>query len=452
VPARVILLLGGVAFLLYAYPGLLTLDSVDQLTEARAHFYTDAHPPAMAVLWGVLDRIIAGPFLMLLVQGATFLVGAYLVLKRALPPRAAAIAAGLVLLFPPVLNGMAFIWKDSLMAGLVLLGAGLVMSPCRRARLGALACFAVATAVKYNAFVATMPLVVLVFEWTPGARWIKRYAISSAAWLGITIVAMFGNGLLVDQPMHFWHSSLAVTDICGVIANEEEMSDDELRAALANTGLLVERDIQAHARRIYASRDFMTLVVGEQRMWDLPITGRVPAPEPQRDAIGTAWWNLVTGHPAAYLMTRLDSFLDVLGVTYKTYSAVPPRIMKHPGFLTQIGLPAKTTAFQQRWTGIHKWLWRKTPLFTQWVYIVLALVLVPLAWRRRYVLALLASGLLVEASLFFLSPSPDFRYSHWTIVCTLLAIVMLTWQRAAGPRRAAEAPDTADTPVASPRA
>jgi hypothetical protein len=451
VPPRAILLLGGVAFLVYAYPGLLTLDSVDQLSEARAHFYTDAHPPAMAVLWGLLDAILPGTFLMLLVQGGTFLAGAYFVLKRVLPERAAAIAASLVLLFPPVLTGMAFIWKDSLMAGLLVLGAGLVMSPCRRARLGSLACFAVATAVKHNAFVATMPLVVLVFEWNPGAHWLRRYAISSAAWFGITVAAMGANSVLVDQPMHFWHSSLAVTDICGVIANERDMSDDELRAALANTGLLVDKDIQARARRIYESRDFMTLVVGDQRMWDLPITGRIPAPEAQRDAIGTAWWNLVTGHPGAYLMARLDSFLDVLGVTYKSYSAVPPRIMKYPGFLTQIGLPAKTTAFQERWTRLHKWLWRKTPLFTPWVYVVIALLLVPFAWRQRHVLALLASGLLAEASLFPLSPSPDVRYSHWTIVCAVLAVVMLTWRRATAARTAA-APGTAGTPAASPRA
>jgi hypothetical protein len=71
----------------------------------------------MAVLWGVLDRIIAGPFLMLLLQATLFLAGSYLVLRRALPPRTAALAASLLLLFPPVLTPMAYIWKDSLMAG-----------------------------------------------------------------------------------------------------------------------------------------------------------------------------------------------------------------------------------------------------------------------------------------------------------------------------------------------
>jgi len=85
VPPSAILLVGGLVFLAYAYPGLMTLDSVDQLTEARAGFYTDAHPPAMAVLWGVLDRIISGGFPILPVQGGTVPAGRVHLPKRPHP-------------------------------------------------------------------------------------------------------------------------------------------------------------------------------------------------------------------------------------------------------------------------------------------------------------------------------------------------------------------------------
>ncbi len=427
---RVVLILGGLAFLAFAYPGLLTLDSVDQLTEARAGFYTDAHPPAMAALWRIADAIIAGPFLMLVLQGTTFLAGAYLVLKRALSPLAAAIAASLLLLYPPIANPMAFIWKDSLMAGLTLLGAGLVMSPCRRARVASLPVFALATAVKYNAFAATFPLIVLLFEYAPGARPLKRYAISAAAWLGITVAAMGANSILVDQPMHYWHSTVAVADIVGVIAYDD-FTDEELKRDLAGTGLLIDRDIAEHARTVYATREVLKLIVGEQRMWDLPASGTAPAPEAQRDAIAAAWRRFVFGHPGAYLRHRFDRFLDVTGVTYKSSAAVPRRVMRHSGFLTNLGLSTETAHYQKVWSKAYRWVWEHTPLYRQWIYIVLAVVLLGFCRRHRDIAALLASGILAEASLFFLAPSPDYRYSHWTIVATCFAIVMLVARRAA---------------------
>ena len=446
IPPRIILLIGGALFLLYAYPGLMTLDSVDQLTEARAGTYTDWHPPAMAALWRLLDAIIAGPFLMLIVQGTAFLAGSYLVLARAMSPRKAAVAASLLMLFPPVLTSMAFIWKDSLMAGMMMLGAGLLFSRHRAARPAALACFALATAVKYNAFAATFPLIVLLFEWKPQQRWLVRYAIAAAAWLAVTLAAFGANTLLVDRPMYGWSSTFALQDIVGVITYEGPTTDDQLRGDLASTGLLVDHDIQQHARDIYETRDLLTITLGDKKMWDMPTTGTVPAPEAQRDAVGAAWWRMVSGHPAAYLRHRLAMFLDVTGVTYKSQGAVAPRIMKYPGFLTNLGLPATTHGYQTAWWRFNRWWWRKTPLFRQWLYLLLALVLLPLCRRHRDIAAVLASGLLVEASLFFLSPSPDYRYSHWTIVATCLATIMLVSRR-----RAAAAPRTADTPAASPR-
>jgi hypothetical protein len=379
----------------------------------------------MAALWHVLDAIIAGPFLMLLLQVVTFLAGTYLVLKRALSPRKAALAATLVLLFPPVACTMAFIWKDSLMAGMLALGAGLVTSRCRRARMASLVCFAVASAVKYNAFAATLPLIVLLFEWTPGKRWLVRYALATATWLGVTVGAMGVNAVLVDQPMHFWYSTLAVYDIAGVINYEGPLGDEQLRGELAGTGLRVEHKIQEHARALYATRSLLRLVNGKQRIWNLPTSGRIPAPEAQRDAVGKAWWRMVSEHPAAYLHHRAAFFLSVMGVTYGSFGAVPPRLVSYAGMVEGLGIPQTTFAYQEQWSALYRWLSLETPLFRQWLYIVVAILVLPLCRRHRDIAALLASGLVVEASLFFIAPSADYRYSHWTITSTCIAIVML---------------------------
>jgi hypothetical protein len=241
--------------------------------------------------------------------------------------------------------------------------------------------------------------------------------------------------------MYFWHSTLAVHDIVGVIAHEDELPDDVLRHELDGTGLVVTEDIQSHAREVYATRNMLTIVFGDLRMCNLPIIGTVPAPAAQRDAIARAWWRFVTRHPRAYLAHRLDVFLDVIGVTFKTRSAVPPRILRHEHYRTQVGAPRHSHWFQNRWTRALA----MAPLFRQWIYavIALALALVPLFLRQRDALALLASGLLAELSLFAIGPTPDYRYSHWMITCTCIAVIMLTGRRAAWARR------TADTQTAA---
>src|SRR5258708_4769226 len=90
-PPQAILGMGWCVLALYAYPGVMTMDSFDELREGREWFFTDAHPPAMAALWGIVDRFVAGPFGMLAIQSVAFLAGIYLVLRHAMQPRRAAI-------------------------------------------------------------------------------------------------------------------------------------------------------------------------------------------------------------------------------------------------------------------------------------------------------------------------------------------------------------------------
>jgi hypothetical protein len=118
--------------------------------------------------------------------------------------------------------------------------------------------------------------------------------------------------------------------------------------------------------------------------------------------------------------------------------------MKWRVFMTNLGLSVKVHHVQEKWSDAYDTIWRRTPLFRQWIYLVLALVLIVVCRRDRMIVALLASGLVAEASLFFLAPSPDYRYSHWMIVGACLALALAIYRRV-------WARDTADTQAASPR-
>src|ERR1043166_9005219 len=120
-PPLAILVIGWLGFLVYAYPGYMSFDSVWQLREARSGVFTSWHPPAMAMLWRITECVVAGPLGMLILQSVAFLAGAYLLLRRYMPPLAAAVVASLILWFPPVATTLAVIWKDSQMAGYVML-------------------------------------------------------------------------------------------------------------------------------------------------------------------------------------------------------------------------------------------------------------------------------------------------------------------------------------------
>jgi len=420
---------------LYAFPGIMTWDSFDQLREGRHGVYTDGHPPAMAALWGMVDRVIAGPAGMYVIQTAALVLGLFAILRRTFSPMRAAWLTFAVALFPPVLAPMGVIWKDALMAGFLVLGLGGLLDPRRGVRLAALVAMFVATAVRYNTPAATLPLIVLVFEWSPTPpTWpgrLRRYAIASAAWVGVTGAAFAVNGALTDKPMHLWHSSTGIHDIAGVLAHlDTDLPDAELRPLLAPTRPLIDHDFHATLRARYTPNDFSNLILGEQRIWDLPILGDKAAPPEQRDAITRAWKQLVFDHPGAYLAHRAATFAAVLGMSDRSPGVmVMTKRGQHKDMSRQTGVSTAELKLQAWLQRRAEALANHTPLFRGWFYLALALLLLPLCFRQRDALALVLSGLGLEASLFPLAGTPDFRYSHWLVVSVILAAILLIARR-----------------------
>jgi hypothetical protein len=436
-PPLAILAFGWFVVVVYAYPGMMTMDSIQQLIEARSGFYTDAHPPAMAWLWHFVDKLIAGPFGMLVIQTVAFLAGLYLLLRRVLAPRQAAVAACVLMLFPPVLAPMGVIWKDCLMVGLFALAAAALLDERRSIRILGLGALVLATAVRYNAPAATLPLIVILFTWTHSelTTWkqrIARYALATGVWLAVTVTALGLGKALTDQPMYFWHSTLALMDTAGALANTDDtIPDEQMRDLTAGTQILVDKDIQAAVRRQYSPLDFEPLIAREGHLWDVPIAGTTPAPEAQREAIWRMFWRTVTTYPGAYLRHRFATMHGVLALgDGPVYSPVMQNRHQYAGQLTNLGIGNHPTGLQNWMQRKAQWVAVKTPLFRPWLYLVIALMLLPLCRGHRDVFALLLSGLGLEASLLLLAPTPDFRYSHWMIVCTCLAIVMLVVRRA----------------------
>ncbi len=457
-----ILAIGLGLFLVYGFPGLMTIDSFEQLAEARAGVYSDGHPPAMAALWRKVDLVIAGPPGMLVIQGVTFLIGCYLILRRAMRPRRAALAAVLVLLAPPILTTMVVVWKDCLMAAFLLLGVGLMLDDRRAWRLVGLGAIGVATAMRVNAPAATLPLVGLLFVWLPPGtgpgRWraaLARYGLAVAAWVAVTLAAMGVNAALTDPDRRssLWHTALATMDIVGTLRHvDETIPDDQLHQLLDGIPLVVTHDLHQAARAGYQPWNYRQLVVaGREQIFALQ--PELMPPLATRAAIERAWKSVIADHPGAYLKHRWWTFQEVIGATrnYPWGSAIRHRDQDPPG-LTRAGIGSRSSALQDR---LHKhavWLVMHTQLMRPYPYLLLALALLILSLRHRDVLALLLGGLSMEASLFFTAPTPDLRYSHWMMLCALLAAVILFARRYAAGRAApgSRVPVTSLPPAGAP--
>ena len=424
-----IVVAGWVVFAIYAYPGLMTRDTYDQLIEARNGVFSDAHPPMMQAIWNVLEQFITGTFSMLALQTATFIAGVYLLLRRAISPHRAAITASALLWFPPIGAVMSVVWKDCLMAGLLALGIALLFSARRGVRIVALVLLCVATAVRYNAFAATLVPIVLLFTWSDAILGVRRYALALAVWLTITFAAFGLNSALTSKPTHYWHASLALHDIVGTLYYvEHDIEDRKLRRAFTGTPLVLQANIHQHIRAHYKPDEHVWTVTGPHRMWNMSLVET--APKDQRVAIEQAWKTIVKGRPIAYLRHRVQVLAAVLGLAGDSWDR--PIIVTHDyqnaNELRELGIPVGYSRFQDG-VGSGYSAFTETFLFRPYFYLALALVVLVLGRRQRDVLALLGSGLLVESSLFLIGPSADYRYSHWLVVTTCISLVLVVVRR-----------------------
>jgi hypothetical protein len=369
---------------------------------------------------------------MLLIQNAMLIAGLYAILQHLWKPQRAAWVTAAVFLSPPVLPVMAVIWKDCMMAGSLALGVAGLLSSRRSRQLLAVLALCAATAMRYNAFGATLPLIVLLFQCRPGMHWLPRYALALGVWLMTTLAAFGANAALTDKQMHYWQSSLAIFDIVGTYTYVDgTLPDEQLKQDLAGTELLVDHDIHATMRKLYSPRIFFPILLDpDHKLWSLPITGFEPAPKAQRDAIARAFWHVVATYPWAYTKHRLAATAAVLALdSNKATGAVNKRAPKNLEWSQELGISTTSSWFQQRLTRAYFWISRHTPLFLPWIYAAISILLLPMALRQRDTLAILLSGLIMESSLLFLAHSVDYRYSHWMVISTILGALMLAVRR-----------------------
>lgn len=427
---RTILIAGWVVFLLYAYPGYMSSDSIDQLLDSRVGTFNDWHSPTMTEIWRLIGFAIAGPFGMLALQSVLLLCGLYVLLARVVTPRRAALVACGLLVFPPIMTTMAAIWRDSQMAGFLVAGLAAVTSRRRRVQLAGLGLLVLATAMRPWAAFAVLPIVAIAGAASldraalPGWR---RPAAALGVWAAVWLGALALDAGLRSTATDHQRIELATTDIVGTLRYAPPLDDAAVRTLLAGVPLL-GADLQSRARNFYAHPS--KLMTGDDRLLDPPSSADV------RDAIIAAHYRAALRYPTAYLTHRWHMVYRLIGPRGTT-NVVYTGFAGSSHQADAAAHMARHSAVQYGVIAVVK-LIARTPLVWPLVYLLAAVALLPLAVRRRHVLAttLLVSGLACEPIMLVLAVGPDYAFSHWMVTATCIAGVVL-WIDSRARRRAA---------------
>jgi hypothetical protein len=237
------LVLGGmglacaIATVLLFRPGYMSLDSSVQLSQARSLELSDHHPVLMSLLWRYLDKLVEGPFGMLVLMSGLYWAGLTAILgSLRWPIWLRALAVPLLGFYPPVFCVVGAIWKDSLMQGTLLAALGCFLGYERSRWKGWLVFGLLLTAfglsVRHNGIAAAWPLLALPIL---SARWMTRLRVPlrpfAAAGLSalISAVTLFvllkSVGASSVAKANYWQL-IASFDLAGISLQTGEMQVD----------------------------------------------------------------------------------------------------------------------------------------------------------------------------------------------------------------------------------
>jgi hypothetical protein len=448
--ALIIIAVAGFAAAVAAgWPGHFPPDAIFQLAQGRSGVFSFAHPPVMAWLLGLADRLTpdAGAFMVL--DAALFFCG-IAALALAVGARWPAVLTLAVLATSPlVLIYQGLVVKDVFFADTMLAAFAAIawagrLWPKTGARLVlcalAIVLMLAAALTRQNGAVAAA-VGVLTLAWTAWARAERGGRVR--AFIGMTVVAavlLAGAGVAAMLAFQA-HSdkkpeitaqwmTLRIWDLSGAVHADPALPLPILRRRAPG----VERFVRHTAAPMFNPKTLDAMAVRMEGLFD---PAKVGTP------VSDEWRRLILKHPKLYLETRWGDFWQVFG-TPDVKACAPVLVGVDPGdpdMLADAGLKARETD-KDDWDSDYAQRFLGTAVFSHPFYAALAAILLlwallDVARGRPEMIA--AVGLLVAAfafaaSFFVITIACDYRYLYFLDVAAMAALVQRLAFRAVSDR------------------
>jgi hypothetical protein len=410
------------------YPGYMSPDSTGQLAQARAWDFTDWHPPLMAAVWSVVDRVAAGPAGMLLLHNAAYW-GAGALFWRATYRRSVWLGLGLVAFgfMPQVLSHLSAVWKDTGLGVSLLLATALLYRArqvnSRAALVAALPLLFYGCGVRLNAAPAVLPLAlwagIIACRVFPVLRSrAERLPRLLPAAIGVACFFLLAGAVtitteaLIKGKHSYTGQTVLLHDLAAIsLGRGEALFPDYI---VRDEHFSLEKVAQQYVPSV------ATPVVGIETS-GLKISGDAR----DMDALRAKWLEVVPRNAGAYLRHRWAAFEWVTGLgqpdvclPYLIASTNPP------GYKTN-------DLAVHRMLRAYFWATRNTVFFRGFFWLLVCAALCYFSLRGRLtgdlelVFVLATSGLLYGAAYFFIAPSCDFRFFWWTMLAASVALLFL---------------------------
>ena len=396
-------------------------DTVSQYDQVLSNEVTDWHPPVMVRLWQLLHPLAPGTAPMFVLQVVLYALGFGLIvsaLVRGGRPLAAATCCMLAV-SPLMLGWQVVVLKDCQMLGALIAATGLIAHyrlsrrPMPMIAVTATALLiAYATFVRANAVFATAPLPALLLR--RPAPIAGRAVLALAGIAAILIATPFLDHRVFAAEPSGVEKSLPVFDIAAIAA------------ATPNSPSPFTPTERAEIVRRHCVKDYFWDPLGEPSACE-PVTARLQ--EESDGALYLSWGRAVAAHPFAYAEHRLRHWNSTERwlVSPNLQEAAPPDEAEP----NDLGLKAPSNPLMPAWQSVAA-AEAGTPLGWPILWTSIALLLTPIAWRRRsdpagsLALALVASVLTLEGSFLVVSIASDVRYHLWSMTASALALILLS--------------------------
>jgi len=418
--------LAGLAFDVAAFwPGQMSFDSAYAWWQARGGATTDIAPPMFVFLWRACDALIEGPGLVFVLHLALFWSGLALLVDalRANAPRAASIIV-LAALAPVTWLLRGHVWTDVGMFSALLFATGaLAHAQATRQRgwlVAALPALFYAASVRYNALPAVAPFALwaacLAFG-KSGSR--PRIVLVAVAMCGLLVLGAAAIHSRVQRRVPLWPAT-AEWDLAALSIASGEML---LPSFMIGPGLDV-------AKLTGAFRDWSIVPMLQNTQHGMRDPFMSDYSPEQLATLRQAWLNGIREYPGAWLAHHARQAIALLGVHDPSW----PRELIYVDDEFQY---RDNPAVARNTSALHKALMRsaaslsRTWLLAGWPYLVIGLVALPSAWRRRREMAGAAALLLLSSAWLYLLPlivlvPAELRYLGWSCLASTLAAA-LAW-------------------------